>query len=268
MGQLSIRVLGIPEVCHEGRTLKFRSRKVLALLLYLAIEGRKVTREKISNMLWPESEEGAARATLRRALADLRDALDDSLTHTHLIIERDALGFTFTCGNELDIRVVNVAFDLLCYPRTTIEQDATQQGILHQLQQAMQVTHGNFMEGFSLNNAPDFNAWVDEHRAVWQRRMSLIYERLAGLQSEQGNSPGAIETACRWLAHDPFHEPAYQCLMVQYLSSSNYRAALCVYERCCKVLAEELCICPLPETQALAERIRHAANTQARSITN
>src|SRR5579884_4164262 len=116
MGRLQISVLGFPEVRHEEQALKFRSRKVLALLLYLAVEGRRVTREKISVLLWPESDEAAARATLRRALADLRGALDESPAHTHLLIEREALAFAFTPGDELDVRAVDAAFDLLRQP--------------------------------------------------------------------------------------------------------------------------------------------------------
>jgi DNA-binding SARP family transcriptional activator len=248
-------------VCHEEQTLKFRSRKVLALLLYLAIEGRKVTREKISSLLWPESDEGAARTTLRRALADLRCSLADCPAHTHLLIERDALAFVPAPGDQLDVHVVDAAFELLCHPTTLPLLEISQQTLLHHLQQALQVSRGNFMEGFSLDNAPDFDNWVEGQRAVWQRRMSLIYERLAELQAEHDNIPAAIETAYRWLAHDPLQEPAYQHLMLQYLRIGNYRAALNVYERCCKIMAEELSTHPLPETQAIAQRIRHAAHS-------
>jgi DNA-binding SARP family transcriptional activator len=260
MSQLFIKVLGVPEVYHEERALKFRSRKVLALLLYLAIEGRRVTRERISSMFWPESEESAARATLRRTLADLRSALDDSPVHTHLLIERDALGFASIPGDQLDMRIVDEAFALLCSFPDIGTPEATGQTILCHLQQAMQASRGSFMEGFSLNDAPDFEDWVGEQRAVWQRRMGLIYERLAQMQAEQGNTAGAIETAYRWLAHDPLQELAYQRLMLLYLHAGNYRAALNVYEHCCKVLAGELCIHPLPETQAIAGHIHQIAN--------
>jgi DNA-binding SARP family transcriptional activator len=259
MGRLQIRVLGIPEVRHEDQALKFRSRKVLALLLYLAIEGRKVAREKISALLWPESEEGAARATLRRTLADLRDALGESPTHTHLIVERDTLGFAFTPGDELDAQVVDAAFNLL-RPPAAMDQTIERGALLDQLQPAVRLCRGSFMEGFSLGDTPDFDDWVDEQRAAWQRRMSLLYERLVQMQAEQGDMPGAVETANRWLAHDPLEESAYQRLMLLYLAAGNHRAALNVYAQCRKVLAEELRARPLPATQELAERIRHAAS--------
>jgi hypothetical protein len=43
---LSIRVLGLPEVSFEGRRLRFGRKKVLALLCYLATEGRKRSRRE------------------------------------------------------------------------------------------------------------------------------------------------------------------------------------------------------------------------------
>jgi DNA-binding SARP family transcriptional activator len=261
MGKLQIRVLGTPEVRHEERVLKFRSRKVLALLLYLAVEGHKVAREKISAMLWPESDESAARSTLRRTLADLRLALDESSMHTHLVVEREALAFAFTPGDELDVRAIDATFELLSRPTPAVEQAVARQTIVRQLQHAVLVSRGAFMEGFSSGDAPDFDDWVGEQRAVWQRRMSLLYERLAQMQTEQGDVPGAMETVGRWLAHDPLQESAYQRLMLLYLTLGNYRAALNVYEDCRRVLAEELRARPLPETQALAERVRRAASS-------
>ena len=270
MGQLHIRVLGSPEVRHDGQVLKFRSRKVLALLLYLAVEGHRVTREKISAMLWPESDDAAARATLRRTLADLRGALDEGPTQTHLLIERDALAFALTPGDELDIRIVNAAFDLLRQPISAVEQAVERPTLIQWLQQAAQVVHGAFLEDFAPGDAPEFDEWISEQRAVLQRRISLIYERLAHLQAEQGEVPAAIETVNSWLARDPFEETAYQRLMSLYLAAGDQSAALNAFENCRRMLIEELGTDPLPETLALAEHIRRmtAANSNRNDILN
>ncbi|HEY6541495.1 MAG TPA: BTAD domain-containing putative transcriptional regulator, partial [Ktedonobacteraceae bacterium] len=266
MGQLQIKVLGSPEVHHDGRALKFRSRKVLALLLYLAVEGRRVTREKISVLLWPESDEAAARATLRRTLADLRGALDESPAHTHLVIERDALAFAFTPGDELDIRAVDAAFDLLRHPIPARDQAAERDILLQRLQQAAQAARGAFLEDFAPGDAPEFEDWISEQRAVLQRRISSIYERLAHMQAEQGDVPAAIETIIGWLAHDPFEERAYQRLMSLYFTVGNYSAALSAFENCRRMLAEEFNAKPLPETLALAERIRINFTNRSRNV--
>ena len=93
MSHLSLALLGTPEVRYAGRIVKFRTRKEQALLIYLAVEGGLHSREKITALFWPDSDEPQGRTSLRRTLADLRRTLEDAGGATHLIIERDLLGF-------------------------------------------------------------------------------------------------------------------------------------------------------------------------------
>ncbi|HUS17656.1 MAG TPA: SARP family transcriptional regulator, partial [Chloroflexia bacterium] len=69
MGHLRIAILGPPEVHHEDRLLAFRTRKALALLVYLAVEGGRHSRERITDLFWPDSPPSAGRAMLRHTLA-------------------------------------------------------------------------------------------------------------------------------------------------------------------------------------------------------
>jgi DNA-binding SARP family transcriptional activator len=72
MGRLILRLLGTPEVSHAEHPLTLQTRKVLALLAYLAVEHGVHSRDKITALLWPESDEERGKASLRRALAYLR----------------------------------------------------------------------------------------------------------------------------------------------------------------------------------------------------
>ena len=65
MSVLKIALLGPPEVDHQDRRLTFPDRKVLALLAYLATEGGMQERQKLTRLLWPESDMAHGRATLR-----------------------------------------------------------------------------------------------------------------------------------------------------------------------------------------------------------
>ena len=52
--QLSIRLLGPPEVSLRGHSLRFRIKKALALLCYLAAEeGTRHPRRNLAELLWP-----------------------------------------------------------------------------------------------------------------------------------------------------------------------------------------------------------------------
>src|SRR4051812_10658968 len=93
---LSIRLLGPPEASLEGRPLRFRIKKALALLCYLATEGGRHPRRELAQFLWPQSEERRARTDLRSALAKLRKTLGENTSYDEVarffVIDGDLLG--------------------------------------------------------------------------------------------------------------------------------------------------------------------------------
>src|SRR4051812_40086891 len=110
MGQLNLRLLGPPEIDHGERRVEFPTRKTQALLFYLALERGPHSREKLADLLWPESNLGRAQASFRRCLAYLRRSLGEGSTTNdagHLFISRDHVGFNDASDHRLDV------FDLL-----------------------------------------------------------------------------------------------------------------------------------------------------------
>src|SRR5438132_14132780 len=78
MSQLQLSLLGTPVVKHGERTLTFSTRKALALLVYLAVEGGIHPRKTLSESFWPELDAEHGRAALRATLLDLRKLLERS----------------------------------------------------------------------------------------------------------------------------------------------------------------------------------------------
>src|SRR5919198_1865325 len=107
MGRLSLAFLGGPEVRHADRPIPLPTRKALALLAYLAVEGGTHSREKMTALFWPESDSVRGRATLRSTLVLLRDALGEP--DAHLIATRDSLAFDFDSEFDLDVRALRSA---------------------------------------------------------------------------------------------------------------------------------------------------------------
>ncbi|HZC84394.1 MAG TPA: hypothetical protein VE194_08185, partial [Rubrobacter sp.] len=109
MEPLILRLLGRPEVSCGRQFLRFRSRKELALLFYLATEGGLHPREKLAALLWPEAGEDQSRASLRNALYGLRKSLKDSTGQERLRVARDsaAVGLDFGSGVEIDLRLLD-----------------------------------------------------------------------------------------------------------------------------------------------------------------
>ncbi|MBI3934983.1 MAG: SARP family transcriptional regulator, partial [Acidobacteria bacterium] len=140
MDRLSLSLLGIPEVQYAGQPLKFATRKVLALLIYLAVEPGRHPREKLIALLWPESDLQRGQASLRNTLTRLRDALGQA--ERWLVVEDDRLGLSAEV--ELDVRTL----------AATVLVKAGD--MLARLRQAAALYRGDFLESFSLPDAPDF----------------------------------------------------------------------------------------------------------------
>ncbi len=249
MDQLSLRFLGSPEVHYQGQTLKFRSRKELALLIYLVVEGGPHSREKLIAFLWPDSDREHGQASLRNTLVRLRQALAGA--GPYLTIEPGGVSFNFDYPFELDLNVVQTALQTI--QETTKPADLRD---LSPLQAATVVYRGDFLEGFSLADAPEFDDWASLQREAWHHRLERIYNRLSRRQFEAGQVDQALDTTRQWLARDSLNEAAYRRLMQLYFLAGNRTAALQAFEQCGRILAEELGVEPDAETMALAERIR------------
>lgn len=116
MSQWSLALLGTPEVRYSGRLIAFPTRKALALLIYLVVEGGMHSREKLMALFWPESDGAQGRGTLRSTLAYQRNALRGVNQVPPLIRERDSLGFDFSSDFDLDLHRLQAAFTLARAP--------------------------------------------------------------------------------------------------------------------------------------------------------
>src|SRR5260370_36496853 len=109
MGDLYVTLLGPAEVRHADQVLLFSTRKELALLIYLAVEGRLHLRKNLSEQFWPEGDAKHGRAALRITLLHLRHLLDEGADVSpvpHLLIKRDTLSLDLTCAIELDLHIL------------------------------------------------------------------------------------------------------------------------------------------------------------------
>ncbi|HEY8600448.1 MAG TPA: AAA family ATPase, partial [Thermomicrobiales bacterium] len=258
MGFLSFALLGRTDVRHADAPLVLPTRKALALLVYLATEGGIHPREQLAVLLWPESDQERSRAMLRYTLAALRRALRDSAAAPHLISARDAIGLDFSAGVEVDLHSLEAAHLLARQEAIGGTSAGGTSQILDTLQRAADHYRGEFLADLSLPDAPDFDDWATHWRESCHQKMEVVLDRLAHLQAGRGEIAEAIETARRWVTISPMNEEGYRYLMRLYLSVGDRVAALQAYETCRTILDAELRVTPIPETVALAERIRMA----------
>jgi DNA-binding SARP family transcriptional activator/predicted ATPase/Tfp pilus assembly protein PilF len=235
--QLQITLLGSLKITRDGIPVAdFISSKVPALLAYLAVTRRAHTREKLAALLWGEMPEADARNNLRQSLTNLRKLVDD-----HLIITRDS-----------------VEFDGECLLDTAQFEHSVRAASPESLTAALGLYRGDFLDGFLVRDAPDFEDWLLTERARLREMVLSVLHALTEFHTAEGRYSTAIGCAARLLAFDPWREEAHRQLMLLQARTGQWSAALAQYESCRRTLEKELGVEPAAETILLYERIRAA----------
>src|SRR2546423_11800647 len=189
MSLLLVAVVGPPAVYHGGRRLSFALRKAQALLLYLAVEGGLHPRSQLAAFLWPDSEPQGARTALRNALTLLRRLLADldpsAPAHSHLLREHELLGLYPQAPLALDLEVVQQAYHQ-AQRHSTLPSQEQRAALVSQVQHALALVRGPFLEGFGLREESGFDHWVQQQQQQWQVRLHHLFERLSSWQGSGG----------------------------------------------------------------------------------
>src|SRR5207245_2769714 len=112
----------------------------------------------------------------------------------------------------LDLEVVQQAYHQ-AQRLSTLPSQEQRAALVSQVQHALALVRGPFLEGFWLPEETGFDAWVQQQQQQWQVRLQLLFERLSSLQETGGELEAARLTLTRWLALDPLAEEAYRRLM-------------------------------------------------------
>lgn len=263
MTPLTLHLLGAPCVIYGGERLTFRSRKALGLLIYLAVEPGLHARDHLATLLWPDADQAHCRMLLRSAIALLRQSLGQVGLDSEqvIVIGQDQVGLHGT-AIDLDLAVLDKAEQPL--ERTLgVNLDAIQADHYAGLQDAIKLYRGNFLCGFTIDDAPLFDEWATVQRERNHRRMHPIFDQLSEFHRCHNAWDAAIDVATHWVAHDPLHEAAHQRLIALHSAAGNRTAALSAYKYCCTVFKEELGIAPSAETTALVEQLHASAVPKA-----
>jgi DNA-binding SARP family transcriptional activator len=240
-----LTLLGSPSVGFgEGGTVTPQPpAKVIALLAYLVMEPGPATREQLAGLLWGDSTETEARASLRQALKHLRDSLGDIIRCDRSLVELSA---PVQCETSEFRRVV--------------AQDP---------QRALSTDIPRFLAGFSIRHAPLFDEWFAETRRGLLRQYQQALGTLAREAMGQWRWRDAVDLADRWLACEPLSEEAARlAIEARYLSGDRGAALACFHEYRTTFLRETGCE-PSRSLFNLANRVEaDSAPISARPITD
>jgi DNA-binding SARP family transcriptional activator len=246
--RLEILLLGPMQVDLEGNPPpQLTADKVRALLAYLAVNPEQPhRREKLAGLLWPESPESAARASLRNALTKLRDAIDDRNAQPPLLeISRHTITFR---PNQ------NCRIDSADFTQAVRKTSCSEHAIDH-LTHATSLYRAPFMEGFTLADCPDFEEWQTVQREHYQTLAVAAFDRLAAAHEARGELEQAIGALRRQVMLESWLEEGHRRLMELLARAGRRSEALAQFRTCQELLSTEMGLTPDAETVALYERL-------------
>lgn len=246
---LVLRTFGGLAISLQGAPLaRLPSRKAEALLVFLARVPHAHLRDTLAAMLWETSLE-RARGNLAVVLSAFRQQLAP-----YIQITRRAVSFDDSQPFWLDALIFEQSTQQAL---TRFSRDgALPPAVLTSLEQALALYHGDFLQGFSLADSPEFEQWLIAEQARLRQLAIDGYHTLVVSATQSREFARGINAARRLLLLDPLREEANRQLMQLLATSGQRNAALEQYERWCALLQDELGIAPEPETSALAQQIR------------
>lgn len=195
------------------------------LVAVVALNGDQ-SRSRLAGMLWPDTTEERARASLRSALWQAGQTAP-GLLHANGSVQ-------LASDVEVDVRTLRGAAHRLM-----------DSGCVEPADLALR----RYCERELL---PDWDdEWVSPERLRMQQLQLHVLESISGCCLEQGRFGLAIDAALAALRLDPFHEGAYRTIIRAHLAEGNNAAAVRTYRHCVQVLDDEFGIEPSPETMAL-----------------
>jgi predicted ATPase/DNA-binding SARP family transcriptional activator len=214
------------------RAWRLRKAKALVKILALAAD-RRVHREQLAELLWPDRDAAAAANNLNQALYAARRALDGAGAD-------GAAALTLIDGAVvLDARVDVDAFEAAA-ARARADRDPL----------AYERALG--LHGGALLPEDRYEPWADARRAALTELHTALCLELAELH---GDAPAAVVALQRALVADPLAEPAHRALMRLYARTGRRQQALAQYQLLRQGLSAELAAEPDPATRALYQRL-------------
>jgi DNA-binding SARP family transcriptional activator len=191
--QLSILALGgLIIECGGERVTGFASRKVEALLLYLALERRQHAREVLAEFLWPDRSQSQSLANLRATLNSLRQQLSPYVTILHESVSVNLDIPLWLDTHEFETQLSRASQGDGGHDTETITG-------------ALALYRGDFLEGFHIAS-PAFENWAYLERERLRYRAMEALDILIAHDLEAGYFAQGIARATRLLKMDALRE--------------------------------------------------------------
>ncbi len=234
--RISIRALGRSQVKigdHLVAISAWKTQSVRDLFFYILLNSEGVDREEIGEAFWSDSDQEDIRVRFKNAIYRLRHALGvESVT----LVDT---GYRFN-------RTLDYDYDV---------EDFLQEISLAQASPdlALKVTH--FSNAVALYKGPylpkvDYD-WALVQREQLHQKYVEAATNLINLLSETEQNQQVINLAHRVIEIDPCSESTHRSAMIAYAALGDRAGVVRQYEKCKKLLLDDLGVMPSAQTDAL-----------------
>jgi len=204
---IAIGMLGPLTVERDGLAVHLpASRKICALLAYLALSPDPVSRNRLCDLLWNLPND--PRGELRWCLSKIRAILDEPGRRR-----------VTTTGDLVRLDLHDCCVDAL-------EVERRVAGGIHlldpgALQSLAELFRGDFLEGLEVSRSPQFDIWLTAQRRRFRSLGVAVFEQLVDrAPSSSDRSEGWL---ARWLATAPFDTRAHKLLLAHLVAGGRIR---------------------------------------------
>jgi len=210
-----------------------QSRRKALLALLASSTDESLSRDRLVGLLWPESDERTARHLLADSVYVLRRALG-----------ADAI---VTSGEELRLSSEHVRVDVAEFRQALAAE---------RWADALPLYRGDFLDGFFVRNASEFERWASSERARLQMDAVRAASAHTRALEQAGRMREAVAVAERALELAPCDEAVFRRLFTLLIATDNRARAEAVSRGFIERLAFELGIAPSPQTTRMITQAR------------
>lgn len=247
-----ICLLGHFRLLQAGNPLTIRSGgKTELILAQLGLSYKNsVSRNTLTNLIWPMSEATLANQSLNSLVYSLHKLIGDALGGAPLILHEEGM---YRLNSDAGVGVDVACFDAFTQVADQQMRAGEHTAALAYYQQSLHLYGG------------DLCITADVHTIIERERLRARYLTLLGHLAAYyyyaANYSECAEYAWRLLRCDPSREDAHRMVMRCYVHQGERAAALRHYYICQDILRAEFDTTPEPATIALFEQIRLQPNT-------
>ncbi|MFI5242347.1 MAG: BTAD domain-containing putative transcriptional regulator, partial [Gemmatimonadales bacterium] len=229
---------GLALLDEDGRAVSSLGPRILALLTYLALATKPLSRDHVAELFWGDRDEDRARHSMREALSRLRQLLGPES------IPQRSNSVLLSASASAPLSV-----DALALVSASMAGDTKKVAELYT---------GPFLDGVHSGGARSFEEWTDAQRSMLESRFIAACVPECARLRDSGAQIDCAELARRWLSAAPLDpKPALELLhaLAAPGTADALRLATREYQHITERLASEFELMPDSSVSAAADEI-------------